>query len=60
VGGGDTVFHALDELTGKDLWRFDTVARTGGTPMSYMINGKQYIVIAVGLGDKYSLMAFAL
>jgi quinoprotein glucose dehydrogenase len=60
VGGGDTAFHALDELTGKDLWRVDTVVRTGGTPMSYMINGKQYIVIAVGLGDKCSLMAFAL
>jgi len=28
--------------------------------MSYMIDGKQYVVIAVGLGDQASLMAFAL
>jgi quinoprotein glucose dehydrogenase len=60
VGGGDTAFHALDELTGADLWRFDTGIRTGGTPMSFMMNGKQYVVIAVGSGDKTSLMAFAL
>jgi quinoprotein glucose dehydrogenase len=60
VGGGDAAFHALDELTGKDLWHFDTVVKTGGTPMSFMMNGKQYVVIAVGSGDKCSLIAFSL
>jgi glucose dehydrogenase len=60
VGGGDTAFHALDALDGKDLWTFDTKVRTGGTPMSYMIGGKQYIAIAVGSGDSASLMVFTL
>lgn len=60
VGGGDAAFHALDAKDGKDLWTFDTKVRTGGTPMTYMINGKQYVVIAVGSGSDASLMVFTL
>jgi quinoprotein glucose dehydrogenase len=60
VGGGDTAFHALDAKDGKDLWSFDTKYRTGGTPMTYMINGKQYIAITIGSGDHTSLMVFSL
>jgi quinoprotein glucose dehydrogenase len=60
VGGGDTAFHALDAKDGSDLWSFDTKYRTGGTPMTYMINGKQYIAITVGSGDHTSLMVFSL
>lgn len=60
VGGGDTAFHALDAADGNDLWTFDTRVRTGGTPMTYMIAGKQYIAIAVGSGDNASLMVFTL
>lgn len=60
VGGGDAAFHALDGKDGKDLWTYDTKVRTGGTPMIYMINGRQYIAIAVGSGDTASLMVFTL
>lgn len=60
VGGGDAAFHALDVVDGKDLWTFGTKVRTGGTPMTYMIGGKQYIAIAVGSGDSASLMVFTL
>jgi quinoprotein glucose dehydrogenase len=60
VGGGDAAFHALDASNGSDLWTYDTKVRTGGTPMTYMIHGKQYVVIAVGSGADQSLMVFTL
>ncbi len=60
VGGGDMAFHALDGKDGKDLWTFPTKFATGGTPMTYMINGKQYIAITVGAGDYTSLLVFSL
>ena len=60
VGGGDTAFHALDVRDGRDLWSYDTKVRTGGTPMTYMIDGKQYVAIAVGSGETMSLMVFSL
>ena len=60
VGGGDAAFHALDAKDGSDLWTYDTRVRTGGTPMTYMVNGKQYVVIAVGSGSDASLMVFTL
>ncbi len=60
VGGGDAAIHALDAKDGSDLWTYDTRVRTGGTPMTYMINGKQYIAIAVGSGNDTSLMVFTL
>jgi quinoprotein glucose dehydrogenase len=59
VGGGDAAFHALDGKDGKDLWSFDTKYRTGGTPMTYMVKGKQYVAITVGSGDQTSLMVFS-
>ncbi len=62
----DDRFRAFDVATGQELW--NTRLPRGGmaTPMSYMVNGKQYVVIAAGghgkmgipLGDY--LIAFAL
>jgi quinoprotein glucose dehydrogenase len=60
VGGGDAAFHALDAKDGSDLWTYDTKGATGGTPMTYMIGGKQYVAIAVGSGSQASLMVFGL
>ena len=38
-----------DKKTGKVLWEKDLLdAGTTSAPMSYMLNGKQYIVVAVG------------
>ena len=45
--GGDG-FKALDKATGKTLWRMSLPAGTTGAPMTYMFQGKQYIVVAVG------------
>jgi len=62
AGGGDTAFHAVDERTGADLWSYPTgEAHTNGTPMTYRVGGRQYVVVAVGgPGPGAELLAFSL
>lgn len=62
AGGGDYAFHAIDKQTGEDLWTYSTgELRTNGTPMTYRLHGRQYVVIAVGgPGAGAALLAFAL
>lgn len=60
AGGGDTAFHAIDKSTGHELWSYPVPARTTGTPMTYSIHGRQYVVVATGSGDRAALLAFAL
>ena len=60
------VFRAFDVNTGAELWKAELPTSANATPMSYQIDGRQYVVIAVGghgglpvdRGD--ALMAFAL
>jgi quinoprotein glucose dehydrogenase len=60
-GGGGTKFRAYDKVTGAVLWETDLNAGTTGSPMTYSVNGKQFIVVAVG-SAKYpgELVALAL
>jgi quinoprotein glucose dehydrogenase len=62
AGGGDTAFHAIDKRSGAELWSYPTgAAMTTGTPMTYRVGGRQYVVIAVGgPGPGAALLAFAL
>ena len=60
VGGGDTALHAVDVKSGADLWTHAFPHRTSGTPMTYSLNGKQYVVIATGNGPDATLYAFTL
>ena len=55
---GDDVgeFEAVDARTGKALWHFNTGQRMHASPMSYAVDGVQYVSIAVGSG----LFSFAL
>jgi acido-empty-quinoprotein group A len=53
-GGGN--FVAYDPATGKPLWRAGLGTNTTNGPQSYMLDGRQYVV--VGAGD--TLFAFAL
>jgi alcohol dehydrogenase (cytochrome c) len=52
---GDTAetFEAVDAKTGKPLWHFNTGQFLHASPMSYAVNGKQYVAIAAG-GDVFS------
>jgi quinoprotein glucose dehydrogenase len=51
-GGGEPQFRAFDKATGKIVHEMGLPASAGGTPMTYMVGGKQYIVVAVGGGAK--------
>ena len=41
-------FEAVDERNGKMLWRFETNTRMKASPMTFELNGKQYIAVAAG------------
>ena len=67
---GATIFdrkmRAFDSLTGKLLWEITLPYAALATPATYMVDGKQYVVIAIGGGrDHHSpsggeYVAFAL
>lgn len=44
----DNYLRAIDERTGKELWKARLPAGGQANPMSYSVNGKQYVVIAAG------------
>ena len=46
----DNKFRAFDKKTGALLWETTLPAAGNATPSTYMVNGKQYIVIACGGG----------
>jgi len=61
----DGMFRAFDKRTGRVLWQAALPASAFATPSTYMVNGRQYVVIACGgakvgtaPGDSY--VAFAL
>ncbi len=46
----DDRIRAFDKLTGEQLWEAGLPAAGNATPSTYMVDGKQYIVIACGGG----------
>ena len=55
-GGREGYFYALNAHTGELLWRSALGGQVNSAPMSYMLDGKQYITVAAG----GSLFAFRL
>ncbi len=51
---------ALDKATGKQLSTISIPTRNSAVPMTFLHQGKQYIVYATGQGDRTSLVALAL
>jgi alcohol dehydrogenase (cytochrome c) len=49
-GSIDRYFRAYDDLTGKLLWETRVSDVPSNAPISYAVNGKQYIAIGVGNG----------
>jgi quinoprotein glucose dehydrogenase len=47
------MLHAYDKASGKEVGAVYMPAQQSGTPMTYMVNGTQYIVVAVS-GGNYS------
>jgi quinoprotein glucose dehydrogenase len=46
----DNKMHAFDKLTGRLLWEVKLPFAGAATPSLYMVNGKEYLVIACGGG----------
>lgn len=58
---GDPVFRAHDKLTGEIIAEIDIPATQSGPPSTYMVNGRQYIVMMVTDGESPAeLIALAL
>jgi alcohol dehydrogenase (cytochrome c) len=47
-GGREGYFFALDAKTGELLWKEAVGGQVNAGPMSYAVNGKQYVAIAAG------------
>jgi len=62
----DAKLRAIDVSSGKEVWQHSLSAPGMAVPMTYMANGKQYVVIAAGGNARVSadlsdaVMAFAL
>ena len=50
IGDLDRYFKAFDVATGKLLWQSRLGAPTHGYPISYGVNGKQYVAVPTGIG----------
>jgi len=47
-GGREGFFYALDARTGQLLWKAPVAGIVQAAPMSYAVNGRQYVAIAAG------------
>jgi alcohol dehydrogenase (cytochrome c) len=61
TGGGlvfsgdlDRYFRALDDTTGKVLWQVRTNNIVNAFPVTYSVNGRQYVAVATGSGSGYA------
>lgn len=48
TGSADGYFFALDAASGEELWHISLGARVHAAPMTFAIDGKQYVTIASG------------
>jgi alcohol dehydrogenase (cytochrome c) len=53
-GSWDRWFRAFDDATGKVLWQTRLNNVISAFPISYSVNGKQYVAVAVGGGSTMS------
>jgi len=48
MGEGNGWFDAFDAKTGQRLWRYNLGAGVNAPPITYQVNGEQYIAVAAG------------
>jgi alcohol dehydrogenase (cytochrome c) len=51
TGTWDRYFRAFDDTTGQVLWEVRTNNAVNGFPITYSVNGKQYVAVASGNGS---------
>jgi alcohol dehydrogenase (cytochrome c) len=49
-GTADRMFRAFDAKTGDVLWQFPTLSGVNGVPVSFAVDGHQYIAVQSGWG----------
>jgi alcohol dehydrogenase (cytochrome c) len=49
-GTNDRMFRAFDAKSGKILWEYPTASGVNGVPVSFQVDGKQYIAVQSGWG----------
>jgi glucose dehydrogenase len=60
-GARGAMLRALDKMSGKEVGAVYMPAPQSGSPMTYMLNGRQYLVVAIsGAGYSGELVAFRL
>jgi quinoprotein glucose dehydrogenase len=57
---GSSVLRVIDKKTGETLHDVGVDVSPTGTPMTYMANGKQHVVMAYGTGASSGLLGFTL
>ena len=58
---GGPMFYAYDKQTGETVWEFELPKNQSGVPMTYLVDGKQYIVMAMSArGEPAELVALTL
>ena len=61
TNSGGPFFRAYDKQSGDVIWEIELEAGTSNAPISYLHEGKQYILVAIGDRDHSpELLAFAL
>ncbi len=50
IGDFDRTFRAVDVRNGKTLWKIRLPTTVQGHPVSFSVDGKQYIAVTTGLG----------
>ena len=54
------LLRAYDKLTGEDVGAVEMPNKQTGSPMTYVIDGRQFIVLAVSGSDGAEILAYAL
>lgn len=54
-GTSDAHFAAYDAKTGERKWQFFTQTGVGAAPITYELDGEQYVAVAAGWGGAYVL-----
>ncbi|EEB78855.1 PQQ-dependent dehydrogenase, methanol/ethanol family [marine gamma proteobacterium HTCC2148] len=55
-GTANNRFTAYDSENGQALWSFDTQHGIVAAPITYSVNGRQYVAVMAGQGGGYSMM----
>jgi alcohol dehydrogenase (cytochrome c) len=50
AGARDGYFYALQAETGEELWRLQLGGQVASGPMSFEMDGKQYVAVSAGAG----------